>query len=79
MKQVPAHVPEQLERRIDDLSRRHGLKKSHIIEQALAHYVAALEELPLSAIVAPVLTVGPADFDRLAGGGAIPPSLRSWS
>jgi len=44
---------EMLERRV----RASGVKKGHLVEQALQHYLLALEELPADVIVRPKLVV----------------------
>lgn len=44
---------EMLERRV----RASGVKKGHVVEQALQHYLVALEHLPADVIVHPKLVV----------------------
>lgn len=44
---------DQLERH----SRATGVKKGHLVEQALQHYLVALEQLPADVIVHPKLVV----------------------
>ena len=44
---------EMLERRV----RISGVKKGHLVEQALQHYLVALEQLPADVIVHPKLVV----------------------
>ena len=44
---------ELLERRV----RATGVKKGHLVEQALQHYLVALEQLPADVIVHPKLVV----------------------
>jgi len=44
---------EMLERRV----RAFGVKKGHLVEQALQHYLVALEQLPADVIVHPRLVV----------------------
>ncbi len=44
---------EMLERRV----RASGVKKGHVVEQALQHYLVALEQLPADVIVHPKLVV----------------------
>ena len=44
---------EMLERRV----RASGVKKGHLVEQALQHYLVALEQLPADVIVQPRLVV----------------------
>jgi len=50
---VSATTREMLERRV----RATGVKKGHLVEQALQHYLVALEQLPADMIVHPRLVV----------------------
>lgn len=58
---------EMLERRV----RASGVKKGHLVEQALQHYLVALEQLPADVIVQPRLVV------TRKSGGAILKAVRS--
>ena len=53
-----------------DLLERHvratGVKKGHLVEQALRHHLQALHELPAEAIVHPKIVVSPASGEALA-------------
>lgn len=50
---VSATTREMLERRV----RATGVKKGHLVERALQHYLVALEQLPADVIVHPRLVV----------------------
>ena len=50
---VSAATRELLERHV----RASGVKKGHLVEQALQHYLVALEQLPADVIVHPRLVV----------------------
>ncbi len=52
---------ELLERHV----RASGVKKGHLVEQALQHYLVALEHLPADVIVHPMLVVTRASGGRL--------------
>ncbi|MBZ0274457.1 hypothetical protein K8I61_20665 [bacterium] len=47
---IIARVSESTRRRLDKYVRATGVRKSHVVEQALLHYLLALEELPGDAI-----------------------------
>lgn len=51
--QISESTRELLERRV----RQTGVKKGHLIEQALLHHIQALDELPANYIVHPRLVV----------------------
>jgi hypothetical protein len=50
---ISASTRELMERHV----RATGVKKGHLVEQALRHYLQALQELPADAIVYPKLVV----------------------
>jgi hypothetical protein len=50
---VSAATRELLERHV----RASGVKKGHLIEQALQHYLVALEQLPADVVIHPKLVV----------------------
>ena len=63
--QISAHISEttssELERYVD----ARGLKKGHVIEQALRHHLRALRDLPADVIVPPQLVVSTATAEHL--------------
>lgn len=65
-KQVSAVISEETKESLDEIARSRGLKKSHIVEQALLHYMSALAELPDEEIVPPHLVLGRESWDRIA-------------
>ncbi len=44
--QISAYVSEETRMLLDEASESRGLKKGHVIEEALLHYLHALRELP---------------------------------
>lgn len=67
-------------RTTSDLLERHvratGVKKGHLVEQALRHHLRALQELPADVVVHPTLVVtrksGEAILKRIRTGKATP-------
>jgi len=55
--QISAHISEATREAMERYVRRAGVKKGHLIEQALLHHLQALEELPAEFIVHPRLVV----------------------
>lgn len=55
--QVSAVVADTTRERLERFARQHGVKKSHLIETAILHHLAALEELPVDVVVPPVIMV----------------------
>jgi hypothetical protein len=55
--QVSAVIADTTRERLERFARQHGVKKSHLIETAILHHLAALEELPADVVVPPVLVL----------------------
>jgi hypothetical protein len=55
--QISAQISETTRELMERHVRRAGVKKGHLIEQALLHHLQALEELPAEYIVRPRLVV----------------------
>lgn len=49
--QISAIVSEETRALLDEATERRGLKKGHVIEEALLHYLHALRELPSDVII----------------------------
>lgn len=58
---ISASTKELLERHV----RATGVKKGHLIEQALRHHLSALDELPTDVIIHPRLVVTRESFDAV--------------
>jgi DNA invertase Pin-like site-specific DNA recombinase len=56
--QISASVSKETEKLLDAYTRKRGIKKSFVIEQALRHHLLAADEIPEEFIVPPVLHVG---------------------
>lgn len=55
--QISANVSKETKKLLDAYTRKRGIKKSFVIEQALRHHLLAAEEIPEEYIVPPVLRV----------------------
>ena len=55
--QISAQISETTREAMERYARRTGVKKGHLIEQALLHHLQALDELPAEYIVHPRLVV----------------------
>jgi len=55
--QISAQISEATRALMEKHVRRSGLKKGHLIEQALLHHLQALDELPAEYIVHPRIVV----------------------
>jgi hypothetical protein len=64
--QVSAVIADTTRERLERFSRQHGIKKSHLIETAILHHLAALEELPADVVIPPELVLS-----RSSGGDVL--------
>lgn len=71
--QISARVPGDLKLRFDQMVERKGLRKEFVIEEALRHHLAALEELPDEYIIPPRMVLTPESSRRVAKALANPP------
>jgi hypothetical protein len=55
--QISAQISEATRELMEKYVRRTGIKKGHLVEQALLHHLQALEELPAEYIIHPRLVV----------------------
>lgn len=55
--QISAYVSEETRALLDEAAEARGLKKGHVIEEALLHYLHALRELPGDVIIPSRLTL----------------------
>jgi len=63
--QISAHIPMDLKVRLERYVRMSGITRTHLIEQALAHHLSALESLPEDAIVPARLVLTPESAERV--------------
>ena len=74
--QVSAEISESTKELLERYVRRAGVKKGHLIEQALLHHLQALDELPVEYIVHPRIVVSRKAAEQLLSGRAPTPALR---
>lgn len=64
--QISAYVSEQTRLLLDQATEARGLKKGFVIEEALLHYLHALQELPADIIIPARIVLTPEAAARLA-------------
>ncbi len=60
--QISAYVSESTKRQVERYAEAHGVKKGHLVEEALLHHLQALRELPADLVIPPRLTVTSRSF-----------------
>lgn len=63
--QISAHISEETKKRLDSMSRARGIKKAHLVEQALLHHMVAIDSLPQGFIIPSRLVLEERDFVEL--------------
>ncbi len=63
--QISAYISRDMKDELERLSRKKGLKKGFIIEQALRHHLQAMRELPEDVMIPPALVLSQKAFARL--------------
>ena len=61
--QISAYISDQTKERFEAYSSEHGVKKGFLIENALEHYLNALEAIPTQFIDRQKLILSDASFD----------------
>ena len=55
--QISAYISAETKARLEAYVKKQGLKKAHVVEEALLHHLQALSELPQDVIIAPRLVL----------------------
>ena len=55
--QISAYISEATKQQVERYAEAHGVKKGHLVEQALLHHLQALQELPADVITHPTLVI----------------------
>jgi predicted DNA-binding protein len=55
--QISAQITETTRERMEKHVRRTGVKKGHLVEQAILHHLQALEEIPAEYVIHPRIVV----------------------
>ena len=72
--QVSARISRSVKADLDRYVSETGMKQERVIEEALAHHLAALRELPADIIIHPRLVVSAASMEEVARRLASPPA-----
>lgn len=70
--QISAFISTDTKRLVEQYVEAHGVKKGHLIEQALLHHLQALRELPADLIVPAKLVVTSRSLEAIADARAKP-------
>lgn len=75
--QISAQISETTRERMEKHVRRTGVKKGHLVEQALLHHLQALDEIPAEYIIQPRVVVSRDTFAEMTGKAEKPRPTRA--
>lgn len=55
--QISAYISQTTKEEVERYADAHGVKKGHLVEEALLHHLKALKELPSDLVIPPRLTI----------------------
>ena len=64
--QISAYISESTKQQVERYAEAHGVKKGHLVEEALLHHLQALRELPADIVIPPRLTVTSESFEAVS-------------
>ena len=64
--QISAFISESTKERVERYVEAHGVKKGHLIEEALLHHLQALRELPADIVIPPRVVVTRSSLERIS-------------
>ena len=64
--QISAYISDATRELVDRYVAAHGVKKGHLLEEALLHHLQALRELPADLILPPRIELTQASFEQVA-------------
>ncbi len=64
--QISAYISDSTKEKVERYADAHGIKKGHLVEEALLHHLQALRELPADLVIPPKLTLTSRSFDEVA-------------
>ena len=60
--QISAYISRSTKQQVERYAEAHGVKKGHLVEEALLHHLQALRELPSDIVIPPRLVVTAQSF-----------------
>ena len=63
--QMSAYISEMAKQQVERYAEAHGVKKGHLLEEALLHHLQALRELPADVIIPPRLKLTRRSFEKV--------------
>ena len=64
--QISAYISAATKQKVERYAEAHGVKKGHLIEEALLHHLQALRELPADIVIPPRLMLTSESFGEVS-------------
>ncbi len=64
--QISAFISDATKQKVERYAEAHGVKKGHLVEEALLHHLQALRELPADIVIPARLTVTSNSFEAVS-------------
>jgi hypothetical protein len=64
--QISAYISDSTKEQVERYAEAHGVKKGHLVEEALLHHLRALRELPADIMIPPRIEVTPTSLAKVA-------------
>jgi antitoxin component of RelBE/YafQ-DinJ toxin-antitoxin module len=64
--QISAYISQSTKEQVDRFVDAHGIKKGHLLEQALLHHLLALREIPFDVVLPPQIVVTSASHKKVS-------------
>lgn len=65
--QISAYISKTTKALVEEYADNHGVKKAHLVEEALLHHLQALRELPADLVIPPQVVVARDDGEAILG------------
>lgn len=65
--QISAYISENTKQLVERYADAHGVKKGHLVEEALLHHLQALRELPADIVIPPQVILTRKSFEMVSG------------
>lgn len=65
--QISAYISKTTKSLVEEYTDQHGVKKAHLVEEALLHHIQALRELPADLVIPPRVVVAREVGDAILG------------
>lgn len=67
-RQISANISDETRELMERYVATHGIKKSHLIETAILHYLSALDAVPADLLIPPIIKVSRETGDAILAG-----------